>query len=424
MEDTNTKITVSSINDINTYNQERIITIAGDVDAISRAEGEISSKLRAAYESDIQTMPVGKFILLFSQLKLNFFFPHFQPQAMIFPGLHPAAMMSTATMGVQQQQQPQQQPHHLPLNGGRLHHPHQGVSHHAGGVGGQPNLGHFQQARPPAASAAMMTMGYEQLMAASAAATGIHHAPGAAAAQHAAVETVFLYVPNGSVGAIIGTKGGHVRNVIKFSGASVKIAQAADDPRNHQQPQQPDQQQGDQVAAEGDGEETASAAAGSGSSDSSPLEAPSEERKVTITGNPESQWKAQYLIFEKLREEGFFSRPSSNPASAASGHHPPAAAADEVRLTVEILVPASQVGRIIGKGGANVRELQKVTGASIKLPEQGSVVGDETPVHINGNFYSVQVRRGSSVSNHIANLVLRCSRLFFLSRAPSAACGP
>ena len=103
---------------------------------------------------------------------------------------------------------------------------------------------------------------------------------------------------------------------------------------------------------------------------------------MTITGNPESQWKAQYLIFEKLREEGFFSRQDlSSPASSAGG---------EVRLTAEILVPATQVGRIIGKGGANVRDLQRATGAAIKLPEQGSVVGEETPVHITGTFYSVQ----------------------------------
>ena len=46
---------------------------------------------------------------------------------------------------------------------------------------------------------------------------------------------------------------------------------------------------------------------------------------MTVVGTPESQWKAQYLIFEKLREEGF------------------AAGQDDVRLTVEILVPAAQV---------------------------------------------------------------------------------
>ena len=70
------------------------------------------------------------------------------------------------------------------------------------------------------------------------------------------------------------------------------------------------------------------------------------------------------------------------------------AGTDDVRLTVEILVPSSQVGRIIGKGGQNVRELQRVTGSIIKLPEQGTAPpmhDDETTVHIIGPFFSVQV---------------------------------
>ena len=79
------------------------------------------------------------------------------------------------------------------------------------------------------------------------------------------------------------------------------------------------------------------------------------------------------MIYEKMREEGF-----------VQGF-------DDVRLTVEILVPAIQVGRIIGKGGQNVRELQRVTGSIIKLPEQGTQTGDEVTVHIIGPFYSVQV---------------------------------
>lgn len=75
-----------------------------------------------------------------------------------------------------------------------------------------------------------------------------------------------------------------------------------------------------------------------------------------------------------MREEGFVS------------------GADDVRLTVEILVPSAQVGRIIGKGGQNVREMQRVTGSVIKLPEQGATPQeDETTVHIIGPFFSVQV---------------------------------
>lgn len=88
--------------------------------------------------------------------------------------------------------------------------------------------------------------------------------------------------------------------------------------------------------------------------------------------------QAQYLIFEKMREEGFMS------------------GSDDVRLTVAIVVASSQVGRIIGKGGQNVRELQRVTGSLIKLPEQPqppTAAGNdhETTVHIVGHFYSVQV---------------------------------
>lgn len=77
-----------------------------------------------------------------------------------------------------------------------------------------------------------------------------------------------------------------------------------------------------------------------------------------------------------MREEGFVS------------------GSDDVRLTVEIMVPSGQVGRIIGKGGQNVRELQRVTGSIIKLPEQSAnppQQDEETTVHIIGPFFSVQV---------------------------------
>lgn len=61
------------------------------------------------------------------------------------------------------------------------------------------------------------------------------------------------------------------------------------------------------------------------------------------------------------------------------------------------------MGRIIGKGGQNVRELQRVTGSIIKLPEHGTAppVDEETTVHIIGPFFSVQVSGNSiSFTNH------------------------
>ena len=152
-----------------------------------------------------------------------------------------------------------------------------------------------------------------------------------------ATETTFLYIPNNAVGAIIGTKGSHIRNIMRYSGASVKIA-----------------------SLEGD----------------KPSEAQTVDRRVTVIGNPEAQWKAQYLIFEKMREEGFVT------------------GTEDVRLTIEVFAPSSQVGRIIGKGGQNVRELQRVTGSVIKLPDQASSPphsDEETVIHIIGPFFSVQV---------------------------------
>lgn len=81
--------------------------------------------------------------------------------------------------------------------------------------------------------------------------------PGASQGAGDTQETTYLYIPNNAVGAIIGTKGSHIRNIIRFSGASVKIA-----PLDQDKPQ--DTQ---------------------------------TERKVTIVGSPESQWKVKTKLF-------------------------------------------------------------------------------------------------------------------------------
>lgn len=165
MEDTDTKITVSSISDISSFNPERVITIKGAIPDISKAEAEVSSKLRAAYETDLQAMA---------------------PQSVMFPGLHPAAMMATVGLG---------SPH--PPGGHSNYRPP--------GPGGPPAFpgssgGPGQPSRPPA--------------------------------QQAPQETSYLYIPNAAVGAIIGTKGSHIRNIIKFSGSTVKIASQEEEARS------------------------------------------------------------------------------------------------------------------------------------------------------------------------------------------------
>jgi len=276
MDDTNTKVMVSSVNDVNSFNLERVITIKGAIEDISRAESAISTKLRQSYESDLQT---------------------FAPQSAMFPGLHPMAMMSTGAGGPQQRGE-----RYGPMSGG----PPPPM------YGGQQGPGY-----PPMYPTAFGSSAYDNFE-----------------------ETVFMYIPNYSVGAIIGTKGSHIRNIIRFSGASLKI---------EDQPNAPI----------------------SDSPSPNPNEVP--ERKVTIVGTPEAQWKAQYLIFEKIRDE------------YGGGY-------DDVKLTVELVIPSSHVGRLIGKGGQNVRDLQRSTGAAIKLPQQGTHQSqdEDACVQIAGQFYSVQ----------------------------------
>jgi insulin-like growth factor 2 mRNA-binding protein 1 len=48
-----------SINDINSFNLERIITVKGSIENMSKAEALISAKLRQSYENDLQAMAVS-----------------------------------------------------------------------------------------------------------------------------------------------------------------------------------------------------------------------------------------------------------------------------------------------------------------------------------------------------------------------------
>ncbi|XP_022252325.1 insulin-like growth factor 2 mRNA-binding protein 1 [Limulus polyphemus] len=174
----------------------------------------------------------------------------------------------------------------------------------------------------------------------------VNYPPGSMSSQQQdpSKEQVFLYIPNTAVGAIIGTGGSSIRDMICSSGASIKVAQPNKD---------------------------------------EPLEGQTE-RKVTIIGTPESQWKAQFMVFKKISYEGF-------------------AGPQDARLRVEIFVPSSQVGRIIGKGGQTVREMQRITQAAIKLPEESqNTQAEETPICIIGDFYSSQ-----AAQRHIRALVTR-----------------
>ncbi|KAH0510555.1 Insulin-like growth factor 2 mRNA-binding protein 1 [Microtus ochrogaster] len=84
--------------------------------------------------------------------------------------------------------------------------------------------------------------------------------------------------------------------------------------------------------------------------------------------------KAQGRIYGKLKEENFFGPK------------------EEVKLETHIRVPASAAGRVIGKGGKTVNELQNLTAAEVVVPrDQTPDENDQVIVKIIGHFYASQM---------------------------------
>ncbi|XP_063022720.1 insulin-like growth factor 2 mRNA-binding protein 2 isoform X1 [Melospiza melodia melodia] len=276
-QDTGTKITISPLQDLTIYNPERTITVKGSTEACSNAEVEIMKKLREAYESDVVAV---------------------NQQANLIPGLNLSALGIFST-GLSM----------LPSTPGAR-----------GAAAATPYHPFAQQSgRRRTGSSAYLS--------------SLYRAPPAGAFPHQhpvpEQEVVNLFIPTQAVGAIIGKKGQHIKQLARFAGASIKIA---------------------------------------------PAEGPdASERMVIITGPPEAQFKAQGRIFGKLKEENFF-----NPK-------------EEVKLEAHIKVPSFAAGRVIGKGGKTVNELQNLTSAEVIVPrDQTPDENEEVVVKIIGHFFASQ----------------------------------
>ncbi|KAK6483245.1 insulin-like growth factor 2 mRNA-binding protein 2 isoform X3 [Huso huso] len=248
-QDTGTKITISSLQDLTIYNPERTITVKGSIEACCKAEVEIMKKLREGYENDIAAI---------------------NQQTNLIPGLNMNALGIFST-----------------------------------------GLSVLPSASGPRGAGTATATGYSPFL------------------QAPEQEVVYLFIPTQAVGALIGKKGQHIKQLARFAGASIKIA---------------------------------------------PAEGPeASERMVIITGPPEAQFKAQGRIFGKLKEENFFSPK------------------EEVKLEAHIKVPSSAAGRVIGKGGKTVNELQNLTSAEVIVPrDQTPDENDEVFVKIIGHFFASQ----------------------------------
>uniref|UniRef100_A0A8C2AQ88 Insulin-like growth factor 2 mRNA binding protein 2a n=1 Tax=Cyprinus carpio TaxID=7962 RepID=A0A8C2AQ88_CYPCA len=267
-EDTETKITISSLQDLTIYNPERTIIVKGSIEACCRAEVEIMRKLREAYENDIAAI---------------------NQQTNLIPGL------SLSTLGI--------------FSTGLS------VLPPAAGPRGVPSV------LPAAYNPFLVSTIHKDVIFCMFLLPSPQQAP--------EQEVVYLFIPTQAVGAIIGKKGQHIKQLARFAGASIKIA---------------------------------------------PAESPDvTQRMVIITGPPEAQFKAQGRIFGKLKEENFFS------------------AKEEVKLETHIKVPSSAAGRVIGKGGKTVNELQNLTSAEVIVPrDQTPDENDEVFVKISGHFFASQ----------------------------------
>ncbi|XP_066514287.1 far upstream element-binding protein 3 isoform X2 [Hoplias malabaricus] len=104
------------------------------------------------------------------------------------------------------------------------------------------------------------------------------------------------------------------------------------------------------------------------------------DRPCTLTGSPESIEQAKRLlgqIVDRCRNgPGFHSEMDGNSAIQ------------------EILIPASKVGLVIGKGGDTIKQLQERTGVKMIMIQDGPMpTGADKPLRITGDPFKVQQAR-------------------------------
>ncbi|KAG0422791.1 hypothetical protein HPB47_001416, partial [Ixodes persulcatus] len=101
------------------------------------------------------------------------------------------------------------------------------------------------------------------------------------------------------------------------------------------------------------------------------------ERIVTVTGSTEAILKAFSLIARKF-EEAAAVGPTLQELQSNGSHLP------KPPVTLRLIVPASQCGSLIGKGGSKIKEIREVTGASIQVASEMLPNSTERAVTVSG----------------------------------------
>jgi len=101
------------------------------------------------------------------------------------------------------------------------------------------------------------------------------------------------------------------------------------------------------------------------------------ERIVTVTGSTDSIFSAFKLICAKFEEFlGQMYQNNGNSGGGGGQSRPP--------ITLRLIVPASQCGSLIGKGGSKIKEIREVTGASIQVASEMLPNSTERAVTVSG----------------------------------------
>jgi poly(rC)-binding protein 2/3/4 len=100
------------------------------------------------------------------------------------------------------------------------------------------------------------------------------------------------------------------------------------------------------------------------------------ERIVTVTGQTESIFKSFNLISKKLDDEGTTGSHKSDSESSSS---------KTGSVTLRLIVPASQCGSLIGKGGSKIKEIREITGASVVVASEMLPNSTERTVIVSGS---------------------------------------
>ncbi|XP_021941392.1 poly(rC)-binding protein 3 isoform X4 [Zootermopsis nevadensis] len=101
------------------------------------------------------------------------------------------------------------------------------------------------------------------------------------------------------------------------------------------------------------------------------------ERIVTVTGPTNAIFKAFTLICKKFEE---FQEMQGAPNGSGIPRPP---------ITLRLIVPASQCGSLIGKGGSKIKEIREVTGASIQVASEMLPNSTERAVTISGTSEAI-----------------------------------